>query len=184
MNQRKTCLSLALALALAATGAFAAEAEHDQHHPGTTPPVAAGAPGSPMASMPGQSGNMPMMGMMQVMMGQNGMAGHVEGRIAFLKTELNITDAQQPLWNAVADAIRTNAKAMAEMPKVMPMMGSAATLPDKLAAHEKMIAAQLDGMGKLRAAFDPLYAALSAGQKKTADGLMIGPMGVMGMEMM
>ena len=32
-------------------------------------------------------------------------AGHVEGRIAFLKTELKITDAQMPLWNAVADAI-------------------------------------------------------------------------------
>ena len=38
------------------------------------------------------------------MMGQNGMAGHVEGRIAFLKTELKITEAQQPLWDGVADA--------------------------------------------------------------------------------
>jgi hypothetical protein len=57
----------------------------------------------PMASMPGasggmpmmggqQMGGMPMMGMMQVMM--RGMAGHIEGRIAFLKAELKITDAQ------------------------------------------------------------------------------------------
>ena len=38
------------------------------------------------------------------------MAGHVEGRLAFLKTELKITDAQLPLWNAVADAVRANAK--------------------------------------------------------------------------
>jgi hypothetical protein len=187
MQHRKTFLSFALATALAATGAFAAEAEHDQHHPGAAPPAAAAnpaasTPGMPMAGMPGGSaGNMPMMGMMQMMMGQNGMAGHVEGRIAFVKTELNITDAQEPLWNAVADAIRANAKGMADMPHGMAMMGGSGTLPEKLAAREKAMSAHLDGIRKLRTAFDPLYAALSADQKKTADSLMIGPMGVMGM---
>jgi LTXXQ motif family protein len=189
MNQRKTFLSIALAAALAATGGFAAEAEHDQHHPGAAPPAAAGnpsaSPGMPMAGMPGGgAGNMPMMGMMQMMMGQNGMAGHVEGRIAFLKAELKITDAQQPLWNAVAEAIRSNAKDMAGMPHGMAMMGGSAILPERLAAHEKMMAAHLDRLRRLRTSFDPLYAALSPDQKKTADGLMIGPMGVMGMGMM
>jgi hypothetical protein len=41
--------------------------------------------------------------MMRMMMGQDGirmMAKHIEGRLAFLKTELKITDAQLPLWNA------------------------------------------------------------------------------------
>ena len=80
----------------------------------TSSPAATGTPaaqGMPMESMPGSSGGMPMMGerqmggmpmmgMMQMMMGS--MADHVEGRIAFLKTELKITDAQQPLWNAAA----------------------------------------------------------------------------------
>ena len=77
-----------------------------------------------MGSMPGasggtpmmggqQMGGMPMMGMMQMM---GSMADHVEGRIAFLKTELKITDAQQPLWNAVGDAMRANAKDMAHDP--------------------------------------------------------------------
>jgi hypothetical protein len=125
MLNLKTGLSLVMAMALIATGAYAAEAEHEQHRP--TPPATAATqtpamPGMPMGSMPGQSGNMPMMGMMQMIMGQNGMAGHVEGRIAFLKTELKITDAQEPLWNAVADAMRANAKEMAEMPHGMAMM--------------------------------------------------------------
>jgi len=128
-----------------------------------------------------QVGGTPMLGMM----GQNGMAGHVEGRIAFLKTELKITDAQQPLWNPVADAIRANAKDMAE---VMPMMRStmqpSSTLPDKLAAREKVMTAHLEALRKLKAAVEPLYAALSDDQKKTADQLMIGPMGMMGMGMM
>ena len=188
MHHRKTCFLLAMAMALGATGALAAEAEHEQHHPGTTPPAAANPapsmPGMPMAGMLGDSGNIPTMAMMQMMMGQNGMAGHVEGRIAFIKAELKITDAQQPLWAAVAEAMRANAKGMADMPHGMAMMGGSGTLPERLAAREKAITAHLDGIRRLRTAFDPLSAALSADQKKAADGLMIGPMGVMGMGMM
>ena len=131
-------------------------------------------------------GGMPMMGMMRMMIGQNGMgqigmAGHIEGRIAFLKTELKITDAQQPLWNAVADAMRANAKEMTDMmPMMRSMMQPSATLPEKLAAREKMITATLDALRKLKAAVEPLYAALNDDQKKTADELMIGPMGAWG----
>jgi hypothetical protein len=122
---------------------------------------------------------MPMMGMMRMMMGQDGMgmmAGHVEGRLAFLKTELKITDAQLPLWNAVADAIRANAKSMSEMMSGG-MMGSSqtTTLPEKLALGEKMMTAHLEGLHRLKMAVDPLYAALSPEQKKTADELVMGP---------
>ena len=63
--------------------------------------------------MPGAgAGGMPMMDMMRMMMGQGGMpmmaamSGHVEGRLAFLKTELKITDAQLPLWNGKNRVIR------------------------------------------------------------------------------
>ena len=182
MNRRKTFLFLALATSLTATGLFAADAAHEQHHPGAPAAAnpSASMPRMPMAGMPGGSGgNMPMMGMMQMMMGQTGMAGHVEGRIAFLKAELKITDAQQALWHAVSEAIRSNAKEMTGMPHAI--MGGSGTLPEKIAAHEKMLTARLDGMRRLRTAFDPLYAILSAGQRKVADGLMTGPMGVMGM---
>jgi len=136
------------------------------------------------------AGGMPMMGMMRMMTGQDGMggmsmmAGHVEGRLAFLKTELKITDAQLPLWNAVADAIRANAKSMTEMMSGA-MMGSSqttATLPEKLALREKMMTAHLEALRRLKTAVDPLYTALSDEQKKTADELLMGPMG-MGMMM-
>jgi len=108
------------------------------------------------------------------------MAGHVEGRLAFLKTELKITDAQLPLWNAVADAIRANAKTMGTM-MAGGMMGNqqTVTLPDKLALREKMMTAHLDALRRFKVAADPLYAALSPEQKKTADQLLIGPMGMM-----
>ena len=131
------------------------------------------------------TGDMPMMGMMRMMMGREGMAGmrmmagHVEGRLAFLKTELKITDAQLSLWNAVADAIRANAKSMGEMPGGMMGSPQAATLPDKLALREKMMTAHLEALRRFKAAADPLYVALSDEQKKTADELLIGPMGMM-----
>jgi hypothetical protein len=180
MRHRKIWGSLVLMLALIAGTALAQQPQHDEHHP-PAPPAAAG-PGMP-GGMAG--GDMPMTGMMRMMMGRDGMsmmgamARHVEGRLAFLKTELKITDAQLPLWNALADAIRANAKTMGDMPGGMMGGAQPATLPDKLAVREKMMTAHLEALRKFKAAVDPLYAALSDEQKKTADELLTGPMGMM-----
>jgi hypothetical protein len=187
MRPLNVCASLALILALMAGPALAQQKEHEQHHPGDTPPTAnMESPGMPGGAMAG-AGGMPMMGMMRMMMGQDGMgmmAGHVEGRLAFLKTELKITDAQLPLWNAVADAIRANAKGVSEtMSGGMMASSPTATLPEKLALREKMMTAHLEALRNFKAAVDLLYAGLSPEQKKTADELLMGPMGMMGMMM-
>jgi hypothetical protein len=87
-------------------------------------------------------GGMPMMRMMMSQDGIRMMAEHIEGRLAFLKTELKITDAQLPLWNAFAQAMRDNATAMQAMPHTMMGKNKAATLSDKLAAGETMLAAR------------------------------------------
>lgn len=132
-----------------------------------------------------QQQGMPM-GMMCSMMRQGGMgstpmggmpvmADRTEGRIAFLKTELKITDAQLPLWNAVADAIRANAKGGMGM---MDNMGQG-SLTERLAAREKALATQAEALQKFKSAVDPLYAGLSDEQKKTADELLMSPMGMM-----
>ena len=181
MRRRKVCVWLVLMLALIAGTALAQQPQYDEHHPPAAP--AAAGPGMP-GGMPG-AGDMSMMGMMRMMMGRDGMsmmgamARHVEGRLAFLKTELKITDAQLPLWNAVADAIRANAKTMGDMAGGMMGGSDTATLPDKLAVREKMMSAHLEALRKFKAVVDPLYAALSDEQKKTADELLIGPMGMM-----
>jgi len=181
MRHRKIWGSLVLMLALIAGPALAQQPQHDEHHP-PAPPAAAG-PGMPGGMAGG--GDMPMMGMMRMMMGRDGMAmmgamaHHVDGRLAFLKTELKITDAQLPLWNAVADAMPANAKTMGDMAGGMMGGSQTATLPDKLAMREKMMTAHLEALRKFKAAVDPLYAALNDEQKKTADELLIGPMGMM-----
>jgi hypothetical protein len=125
---------------------------------------------------------MGMMGMMGQggMMAMMGMGEHIEGRIAFLRAELKITDAQLPQWNAFADALRANAKRMSGMRNTMMQNmsqgGTSASAPARLDRMEKMMTAMLDAVKTTKAALGPLYAALSDDQKKVADELIQGPM--------
>ncbi|MGC2412200.1 MAG: Spy/CpxP family protein refolding chaperone [Stellaceae bacterium] len=191
MSHRTTTVAIAVITVFVASAALA-QSTSGTPQPAAASPAPQAMPGMPMGGMaqgtPGGmmqggmmqgSGGMPMMGMMMSQGGMGGMmAGHVEGRIAFLRTELKITDAQQTLWNALADVMRANTAGMGGMANGMAMMGAAATLPDRLAAREKMMTAHLEQLRKLRAAVEPLYAAFDDAQKKTADELMSGPMGM------
>jgi hypothetical protein len=152
----------------------------------------------------GDSPMMKMMAMMKTMHGtdDHGMAmiDHIEGRIAFLRAELKITDAQAGAWDAFAAALRTNAKALAAVRE--PMMGqmkmgqagmgagqpqtpmmSAQTLTQRLDAQEHWQAARLEGTRAIKTAFVKLNEVLSPEQKKAADELLPSNMG-MGMPMM
>ena len=124
---------------------------------------------------------MSMMRNMMTMMGaQSGvMVSNIEGRLASLKTELKITDAQASTWNRFAEAMRAAAGSMNEMYQQMMQSGPAATLPARLERREAMLSGHLGRVKALKEALDPLYASLSDEQKKIADSMMIGPMGMM-----
>jgi hypothetical protein len=171
-------------------------AADDPHHP----PQAA-TPASPPAGqqgMMGMMGGMPMMHMMGMMrmMGMMGsdMGGmatidRIEGRIAFLRTELKITEVQTSAWNAFADALRANAKKLGEMRgSMMPQAGatpsSAPTLAERLDLHERWLLARLEGTRTIKTALATLYGRLSDEQKKTADELLAPHMGMGMMGMM
>ncbi len=144
-------------------------------------------------------GGMPMMGMM------NG-AQHVEGRLAFLKTELKIVPAQEAVWDDYAKALRANAQQMTAMMKNMPgggwgmmnsgmmnqgmmnqgqgMMSGGAqakpiTLPQRLDWMEQHMAQHMEMLQAIKGPTEALYKALDAAQKQTADQLLMGPMGMM-----
>jgi hypothetical protein len=144
-----------------------------------------------MGGPQGMMGGMPMMNMMQMMGGQApgmGMMDHVEGRIAFLRTELKITGAQAGVWNAFAEALRTNAKKLGEaeasmMPRADTTQPQAPTLAQRLDLQERWFAAELDGTRAIKAAFTKLNDAFSDEQKKAADELLAPNMG-MGMGLM
>jgi len=111
----------------------------------------------------------------------NAMASHIEGRLAYIKAELKITEAQGSLWNAYATAARDNANRMATHCTTMMSERGASTvsLPDRLDQHEQFMAAQLDVVRAMNKTLKPLYESLNDGQKKAADQLFWGPMGMM-----
>jgi hypothetical protein len=132
----KVCASFVVILALVATPVFAQQQQHEEHHPDAASSAATRGAAMPDGSMESGPGGMPTTGMMR-MMGQEGMgrmmaamAERVEGRLAFLKTELKITEPQLPLWNAVADAMRASAKSMSDMSGGMTGPSQPGTLPD------------------------------------------------------
>lgn len=153
-----------------------------------------------MGSMPmmNMMSNMPMMSMMNMMgmmrMMGPGMAGmatvdRVEGRVAFLHTELKITDAQTIAWNAFADALRANAKRLGEIRSSMMSQPSAGqqqarTLAERLDLHERWLLARLEGTRAIKSAFTNLYGTFSEEQKKTADEILAPHMGMGMMAMM
>ncbi len=119
---------------------------------------------------------------------------HVEGRIAFLKTELKITDDQAPQWEAVAKALRDQSAAMQAVRDEMRAdhgrgeggrdraeRRQTQTAPEILALREKAVSARAkalalhaDGQRQFTAAFGALYDRLNDDQKKTADQLLAG----------
>ena len=111
----------------------------------------------------------------------NAMASHIDGRLAFIKAELKITEAQEPLWAAYAGAARDNALAMRAHCTAMMTRRNAtqANLPDRLDQHEQLMAAQLEAIRAMNKALKPLYAALGESQRQAADQLFWGPMGMM-----
>jgi hypothetical protein len=100
-------------------------------------------------------------------------ADHVEGRIAFLKAELKITDAQAKAWDGVASAMRHGAAARTALHEQMRSRGDQPmTAVDRLALRDKAMAIHADNGKAFTAAFTTLYAQLSDEQKKAADQLL------------
>jgi hypothetical protein len=124
-----------------------------------------------MMGMSAESGRMGMMGRMPF--------EHVEGRLAFLRAELKITKEQQPQWNAFANASRASGKTMRAAHEKMTGMAAPTSWPERLDRSEQALAARLSAVKALKTSTRALYEVLSDEQKKLADELMRGPMGMM-----
>ncbi|HXZ00957.1 MAG TPA: Spy/CpxP family protein refolding chaperone [Stellaceae bacterium] len=102
-------------------------------------------------------------------------ARHIEGRIAFLKAELKITDAQAAAFARVADAMRENVKDMAQIhEQFRANRDKPKTAVEHLEARVKMGEMHTQHEQRFLAAFKPLYDSLSDDQKKAADELLAG----------
>jgi hypothetical protein len=116
-----------------------------------------------------------MMGMMASgcpMMGGGPM--YPEGRSAFLKAELAITDAQAKVWDAYAEALKKNMQSMQGMRQTMMAARSGKTPVERLDAHATAMEGRLQALKDIKPALAALYDALSDDQKKKADQLLTG----------
>jgi len=93
----------------------------------------------------------------------------VEARIKTLHSQLRITPEQESQWTTVADAMRSNAQARADLHADQTTAEKTATAPDMITAYAKTMDAHADGVHKFATAFQPLYDGMSDAQKKTAD---------------
>lgn len=115
--------------------------------------------------------------------GADAMLDRIDGRLAFLKTELRITPAQEQVWNDLATVIRdtseTHNKMMREMMKEV-HDGSffEKPLPERLQIQESHMAARLEQIRSVKAATERLYTQLDETQKKAADDIVLPMMGM------
>jgi LTXXQ motif family protein len=148
-------------------------------------------PAEPQAPPRGQPGTMMGPGMMGhgdwapwmmgtgrhhgMMMAPGMIQAFAEGKLAFLKSWLNITEAQSGTWTAFADVVRAQAKSIAESrQKRMPTPDQPAelTLPQWVDQHLQMMDEHLAAMKKVKPALDALYQALTPEQRQKADQLI------------
>jgi hypothetical protein len=174
--------TIAVVLLVSALGAGHALAQSDQdhnaHHPEGGQTQAAPMPMQGTAD--GGMGPMMMMQMMREHMSNERMHGsvgmmrfdHIDGRLAFLRAELGITDAQQPQWNAFADALRAQASKLRNLRAQLAQGEVPKTWPDRLAAEERVLEARLEALMAIQAPVRALYAALSPEQVLKAEDLL------------
>ena len=162
-------MSVVVAIAVGAAGAAAAQG----------PPR--GERGWGMWNNEGPGSQMGMWGNGRWGRSSDGMLDRVEGRLAFLKAELKITDAQSAAWTQLAEAVRTAAKHHNErMKAVLAGEQRSKTLPERVEAQEQFMSIRLEEIKMIKTTVKALYATLSEEQKKEADEMVIPMVGMMG----
>lgn len=117
----------------------------------------------------------PMMGHTPGSGMHHGMTMHgpaIEGRLAYLKAELGITDAQIPVWNGYVTAAKARLSTMQGTHQAMMQAWQSGTAVARLDAHTKSMESMVESLKALRPATEALYSVLSADQKLKADQLL------------
>jgi LTXXQ motif family protein len=121
--------------------------------------------------------NPTMMGMMMgggPMMGMMGAGPMMEGRLAYQKAELDISDAQAAAWDNYVAAFKTRGAAMQSMHADMMQIMQSGNAIARLDAHIKAMETMVDSLKALKPATEALYAVLTDDQKAKADQLLGG----------
>ena len=104
---------------------------------------------------------------------QDDLRAKVEGRLAYAKTLLGITDSQAAAWKAYEDVSRTNVQSLRAARQGMMIAEQSGLAIDRMHAQTGMMQAQLDAMKALQPVTEALYMALTPEQKQRADAVLL-----------
>jgi len=96
----------------------------------------------------------------------------MEERLASIKAELGITEAQTSAWDDYASAVKARGMAMQDMHTAMAQTTETGSALERLDAHTKTMESMVESLKALRPVTETLYKVLSADQKKKADLLL------------
>jgi hypothetical protein len=102
--------------------------------------------------------------------GMWGPVHYIKGRLAFMKAELEISDAQEQLWEVFAEALRDFLKTRSRLNIEGP--AGAAALPERLAMREQHLTSDLELLRPWKSIIETFYAGLSEEQRRGADQLL------------
>ncbi|MCT8999925.1 Spy/CpxP family protein refolding chaperone [Chelativorans intermedius] len=117
------------------------------------------------------------------MMGYHGgdyMLDRIDGRLAFLETELKISEEQVPAWKELSDVIRATAETHNDAMETMIETVHdddfwTRPLPERLAFQQAHMEARLEEIKATSQAVEKFYAILNADQQKVADEIVLRP---------
>src|SRR5437762_136135 len=95
----------------------------------------------------------------------------VETRIRELHAQLQITPAQEDLWNNVAQVMRDNARTMDTLTQARAAKAQTMTAIDDLKTYAEVAETHAEGLKKFTPAFETLYDNMSDAQKQQADAV-------------
>jgi hypothetical protein len=104
---------------------------------------------------------------------QSDLDARVEGRLAYAKALLGITDSEAAAWKAYEDVSRANVRSLEAAQRAMIDAERTGTVIDRMHAQTAMMQAQLDARKALLPATEALYKALTPDQQERADAVLL-----------
>ena len=102
---------------------------------------------------------------------QSQMQAATEQRISAMQSQLAITPAQMPKWNAFAQVMRENAQSTDALFRQRAAGAQTMNASANMLSYAQISRAYADGIEKLTVAFEAFYDVLSDQQKQAADAL-------------
>ena len=104
---------------------------------------------------------------------QDDLQARVEGRLAYAKTLLGISDREAAAWKAYEDVSRANVQSLRAAGQAMMIAEQLGSAIDRMHAQTSIMQARLDAMKALQPATETLYKALTPEQRERADAVLL-----------